>query len=560
MEFTTEDIGGVAVARLKGVLDSAGVAKLHENVESLLAGRERKVVLDFSEIDALDPMGLAELLKLSRWTKEAGLRLRVAHAAPHVEEAFRDNMISDVDFHPDVDSALRFEAAAAAPPPREPEPRPDPQPKPPPRPGFLRRYWWLLAGAAVLVALVGVAGWFLFQPDDREVVFLTADGQEWTRPVEQSLVPGEERELRFRVRNADQVMPIRNERWVEMRVEPGATEDTKEVIYRLAPDKDFPATDTFFYVTAADDKPRLQSPRIYLESAVKAVQPKFDTSARKYENHGDGKEGFLLAPGTEGEQYGPDGITATGGSGLRYTASGHEPYGLLFDEITGMFSGEAQKPTPDGDYVPIKITARNAAGEQAINALLLIAKEPERPPTPAAVANVFAEEIDKRFKLVDIRSLGRENIELLFRYKDAIQKQGEGDVHKVGTVFFTMGKAILPVEYQRRLELEFEKDRFRELAADEATYFFVLGFADKGRTPEAINKRLIKERAETLRDFLAGHLGTRYGLSPGQIDERVRVIPMMPVPDAEGGGTVLFESRERSRAGEIWLVRDPRRE
>ena len=108
MEFTTEDVGGVAVARLKGVLDSAGVVRMQENVESQLIGRERKVVLDFSEIDALDPMGLAELLRLSRWAKEGGQRLRVAHAAPHVEEAFRDNMISDVDFFRDVATATKY--------------------------------------------------------------------------------------------------------------------------------------------------------------------------------------------------------------------------------------------------------------------------------------------------------------------------------------------------------------------------------------------------------------------------------------------------------------------
>src|SRR5687768_16986484 len=183
MEFTTEDLGGVAVARLKGVLDSAGVVRMQENVESQLIGRERKVVLDFSEIDALDPMGLAELLRLSRWVKEGGLRLRVAHAAAHVEEAFRDNMISDVEFFRDVASATKY--TVDAPPPRPVEtPPPPPPPKPPrPKPSFLRKYWWLLAGVGVLVVLgvaaVLLSGKFL----NKKVEFLTEDGRPWTDKI-----------------------------------------------------------------------------------------------------------------------------------------------------------------------------------------------------------------------------------------------------------------------------------------------------------------------------------------------------------------------------------------
>jgi anti-anti-sigma regulatory factor/outer membrane protein OmpA-like peptidoglycan-associated protein len=557
MEFTTEDVGGVAVARLKGVLDSAGVVRMQENIESQLIGRERKVVLDFSEIDALDPMGLAELLRLSRWVKEGGLRLRVAHAAAHVEEAFRDNMISDVEFFRDVTAATKY---AVDPPPQRPVETPPPPPPPRterPKPGFLKRYWWLLAGAGVLAVLgavaVLVAGKFL----DKKVEFLTADGQPWTGNLQESLKPGQEKTLRFKVRNGDQVLPIRNEDWIEMRVETGSDKELKEVVYRFSPEKDFPPTDTYFYVTAGDGKPRIKTPTIYLTSDVKAVLPKFDTAERDYEKTADGKEGFLLAAGIEGEQYGPEGISATGGANIQYQASGHEPYGLKFDTITGRFSGEAQKPTPDGGYVPVTIVARNEAGQASVTALLFIEKK-KVVETKTQVVNAFGEEIEKRFDLIDRNSLEGESIALLFAYKDKILKQGEGDIHKVGTVFFPKGQTKLSVEYQRRLDIEFEVDRFRELAADSGTYFFVLGFADKGKTTDSVNKRLIQERASKLKDYLVQHLAARYSMG-ADLEQRVRVIPMLPVPDGSTGNPVIFDSRERSRAGEIWLVKDPRK-
>ena len=561
MEFTIEDNGGVAIARLKGVLDSAGVVRMQEGVENLLIGRERKVVLDFSEIDALDPMGLAELLRLSRWVKEGGFRLRVAHAAPHVEEAFRDNMISDVEFFRDVDSAMKF-TADSPPPVRPVEPPPPPPPPSPnqsrPPKGFFARYWWIFAGAGLLV-LLGVAAIVVAGKMTRkQVEFLTGDGKPWAESVEERLKPGEEKTLRFRVRNADQVLPIRNEDWVEMRVEPGPDEDVKEVVFRFSPTTDFSSCDTYFYVTAGDGKPRLKSPKIYLASDVKAVLPKFDLSNREFEKEGGN---VLLSPGIEGEQYGPDGIPATGGAKLQYSASGHEAYGLKFDSITGRFSGEARKPTPDGGYVPVIIVARNEVGEQRITAMLLIEKK-KVVETKTQAVNVFADEIKKRFDLLDLSAQNTENIRLLFLYKDAILTQGEGDIHKVGTVFFPKGATQLPLDYQRRLDAEFEEEGFRDLAVNPKTFFFVLGFADKGNTADTINKRIIKERADKLKDYLVRHLTDphKMGMNAAEIAERVKVIPMLPVPDnVESGQPVIFESRERSRAGEIWLVKDPRK-
>jgi anti-anti-sigma regulatory factor len=557
MEFNTEEIGGVAVARLKGVLDSAGVVRLQENVESLLIARERKVVLDFSEIDALDPMGLAELLKLSRWVKEGGFRLRVAHAAAHVEEAFRDNMISDVEFFRNVDAASKFTADAPRPPRVAEVPAPVPRQVRPEK-SLIRKYWWVGA-AALLAVILGVAGVLIAGKfASKKVEFLTENGQPWTANLEESLKPGQERVIRFQVRNADQVLPIRNEDWIEMRVEPGDGPDQKQVVFRFAPDKDFAPTDTYFYVTAGDGSTRLRTPTIYLTSDVEAVLPKFNIAGRDHEKHADGVEGIPLAPGIEGEQYGPDGISATGGANIRYRASGHEPYGLVFDEITGRFSGEAQQATPNGGYVPIKVVARNEVGEATLTALLFIEKK-KVTETKTQAVNVFGDEIKKRFDLININSLAAENIALLFTYKNMIVDQGKGEIHKVGTVFFPKGATQLPVEYQRRLDAEFESNRFRELAADKLTYFFVLGFADKGKTADAVNLKLIKDRAEKLKEYLCKHLATRYGLGNDELARRVRVIPMQPVPDDASGQPLIFDSRERSRAGEIWLVKDPRK-
>lgn len=548
------------MAHLQGVLDSAGVVRLYENLESQLVGRKRKVVLDFSEVDALDPMGLAELLKLSRWTKDDGLRLRVVHAAPHVEEAFRDNMISDVDFFANVEEATRFADAAppvAPPPPSIPKPL-DPR-SPRPEPGFLKRFW-LLGVVALVVVLLGAAGVLLMLSvfKDSEVLFLTESGEAWSAEVAETLTPGKETVLGFQVRNAEEIDDIFNEDWIHMSVEPGDSEDVQRVTFTFKPDKDFPPTDTYFYAIGKDEN-RWASPKIYLASAVRGEPPVFVLGDRQSEALSSGETGYWLNAGKEGEKYGPHGIGATGGDGLRFSATGHEPYGLKFDSVTGKFSGEAEAPTPEGvDYVPVKITARNDVGETGITALLFIEKMPPKAEIVEEIINIHAEEIEKRVSLVDPRALTLENLKLLIVYKDDIQKKGQGDMHRLDTVFFGSGKTRLPVDEQRKLDAGFENASFRSLAADPKTYFFVLGFADKGKTRDSVNGPLIKGRAETLRKILSRHLSSVHGLSATDLKERVRVIPMQPVPDADGGGTVLFESRERSRAGEIWLVKDPR--
>ncbi|WP_367871370.1 STAS domain-containing protein [Luteolibacter sp. Populi] len=556
MEFTTEDVGGVAVARLKGVLDSAGVVRMQEKVESQLIGRERKVVLDFSEIDALDPMGLAELLRLSRWVKEGGLRLRVAHAAAHVEEAFRDNMISDVEFFRDVASATKYSVEAPPPRPIESTPPPPPPPKPArPKAGFLKRYWWLLAGVGLLV--LGGAAAFLISSGllaDKKVEFLTEDGKPWTSDMKISLKPGAEEVLRFKVKNAGQILPITNDDWIEMRIDGGGDGKTRDVTYSFRPEKDFAPDDTFFYVTAGEGKPRVKSPKINFSSDVKAVEAKFLTEDRDSDKTADGKEGFVLAAGTEGEEYGPDGIPATGGAKLHYRATGHEEYGLKFDPLTGRFSGKPTKPTPEG-RAAITITATNEVGDKVVTALLFIAKKKEVE-TKQQVVNTFSEEIKSRFTLIETKALEAENIALLFTYKDMILKHGEGDILKVGPVFFGKGETKLSVDARRRLDSEFESARFREMAANPKTFYFVLGFADKGNTADPVNRRIIQDRAGKLKDYLAQHLGSSYKLSAEDLKEHVRVIPMQPVPSDP---PVIFDSPERARAGEIWLVKDPRK-
>jgi len=541
------------VAHLEGILDAAGVGNLVEEIKNKAVGDPVKVVLDFAEVDALDPLGLVEVLQLSTWMKDRGGRLRVSKAAEHVENAFRDNMISDVDFFADIESATQYAAAEPAPvaPVSEPMREPvSPPPKKKPKKKSKLWLWWLLGVVVLLLIGAAVVGmkWFL-KPSDPVFEVVGVTNLEDLR-----IKPGETQQIQFKVQNAEQIIPRANPDWVEMSFkQSGEKEGDWTVDYRLRPTKGFSETLEVSFFASKGEK-RFPSPKVFVRADVVPTPPKFDLRSHEVVMTSGGKKGYLLDPGQVGEQYGPAGLVATGGPNVRYEAYGYKRWGLFFEPNTGKFTGVPDQPTREGEYAEITIVANNGEGEPVETlALVKINDVPKGDP-----GHAFESEIHKRFRLVDKESIPRrENFELLMQYKDAVLNLGSREVHKVSTVYFGLGKRTLSYQNRRKLGDEFDKGVFRELASKSSTYFFVLGYADKGKTRDAINKPIIAGRAKALRDCLVDHLKERHGYTDSDIKEVVRVIPMVPIPTEEEG---MFGSAERSRAGEIWLVGDPRKQ
>ena len=76
---------GSAVVRCRGRLVAELSGFFHQKISPLIPGCKH-IVLDFSELDYVDSMGLGTLVRLYVSSKSAGCRLELIHIGKHVRE------------------------------------------------------------------------------------------------------------------------------------------------------------------------------------------------------------------------------------------------------------------------------------------------------------------------------------------------------------------------------------------------------------------------------------------------------------------------------------------
>ena len=84
MEIKVEQVNGVFVARLSGVLDEESHGHFEEKLHPLVVERGNRIVLDLAGVPRITSMGLSELVTLAARANTKGATLVLAAPSPFV--------------------------------------------------------------------------------------------------------------------------------------------------------------------------------------------------------------------------------------------------------------------------------------------------------------------------------------------------------------------------------------------------------------------------------------------------------------------------------------------
>lgn len=108
MQCTLQTDGGVVILHLKGKLDAASVTDFREEAQRQLRGGQRKLVVDFAQVDQVDGQGLAGLVAFyRRFTVEHKGRLAISGLNPELRQFFDRTSLTRV-----VPTAYEWQEAA----------------------------------------------------------------------------------------------------------------------------------------------------------------------------------------------------------------------------------------------------------------------------------------------------------------------------------------------------------------------------------------------------------------------------------------------------------------
>ena len=88
-ETTTEILHDAAIVRVSGYLSGHGGERLEGEVDRLLGGESRRIVIDFSDTDLVNSVGVSILIGVIEKVRDAHGKLFFTGMTPVNEEIFR---------------------------------------------------------------------------------------------------------------------------------------------------------------------------------------------------------------------------------------------------------------------------------------------------------------------------------------------------------------------------------------------------------------------------------------------------------------------------------------
>lgn len=107
LDLETRTIGDIAVLYCRGRFTYRDEATAFSQKIADLLPRAHQVVVELSELEAIDSAGLGELVVVHMWAKASGCSLKLAGASPRIRQLFElTNLLSVFDAHLTLDDAL----------------------------------------------------------------------------------------------------------------------------------------------------------------------------------------------------------------------------------------------------------------------------------------------------------------------------------------------------------------------------------------------------------------------------------------------------------------------
>lgn len=89
LKLATQTRGLAAIVRLAGTLDLHGAPDLDREVDRLLRGITREILIDLRGIEFMDSIGLRSLVRAHRTSLRAGVPLWIVRGGPAVTQVLR---------------------------------------------------------------------------------------------------------------------------------------------------------------------------------------------------------------------------------------------------------------------------------------------------------------------------------------------------------------------------------------------------------------------------------------------------------------------------------------
>jgi len=108
MRINTQNYNDVTVIELQGEVDGDITDSVKDTITSVVAGSRTRIVLDMSEVNAIDSQGLELLLWVRQYCRRNKTQLKLAGLDENIEKILEiTGLQTDFDRHTELSEAVR---------------------------------------------------------------------------------------------------------------------------------------------------------------------------------------------------------------------------------------------------------------------------------------------------------------------------------------------------------------------------------------------------------------------------------------------------------------------
>jgi len=96
LNFESRDSNGIRIIKISGDIDAYHSPKLKEQMEEVVKGDLKMIILDFSEVPYIDSAGLGTLVSILRDTRNYQKELKIAGLRKNIKRIFEMTRLDNI--------------------------------------------------------------------------------------------------------------------------------------------------------------------------------------------------------------------------------------------------------------------------------------------------------------------------------------------------------------------------------------------------------------------------------------------------------------------------------